>query len=125
MKYVLIIVLLLISYLSQAVIEAPILGIDYQQNPSEMKWKHLTTEHFDVIFPVELEKEAQRVGHLLETAYPFVTRSLETKPPRIPLILQNQSLESNGFVTLAPRRSEWYVTPTFPVTSQQPIRHQT
>lgn len=94
------------------VTEAPILmPADFEQNPTSMKWRHILTDHFDIIFPKELESEAQRVANLLEKAYPFVTRSLETLPPRIPLILQNQSLISNGFVTLAPRRSEWYVTP--------------
>lgn len=96
---------------SFAQIDAPIVAIDFQQNPTDIEWHHITTEHFDIIFPDELEGDAQRVAHLLEKAYPYVTRSLEVKPPRIPLILQNQSVQSNGFVTLAPRRSEWYMTP--------------
>lgn len=93
------------------VIEAPPIAVDFAQNPSHLEWRHIVTEHFDIIFPHDIEDEAQRVAHLLEKAYPYVTRSLETRPPRIPLILQNQSTTSNGFVTLAPRRSEWYVTP--------------
>lgn len=98
--------------LMAAVIEGPAVDIDYQQNPSELKWRHIVTKHFDIIFPLEIESEAQRVAHLLEKAYPFVTRSLESLPPRIPVVLHNQSLVSNGFVTLAPRRSEWYITPS-------------
>ena len=94
-----------------AVIEAPALSIDYEQNPSSIEWKKIDTEHFEIIFPKEIEKQAQRVSHLLETAYPLVTRSLEVLPKKISLILQNQSTVSNGFVTLAPRRSEWYLTP--------------
>ena len=93
------------------VLEAPQLTIDFQQNPSSLVWKKIETKHFEVIFPEEIEEEAQRVAYLVETAYPYVTRSLEAAPHRIPLILQNQSTMSNGFVTLAPRRSEWYVTP--------------
>ena len=114
MKFLFFVVLILNSFqLSLAdVIEAPIVPVDFAQNPPDIEWKHLTTKHFDIIFPAELEKDAQRVGHLLEKAYPFVTRSLEVSPHRIPLVLQNQSVESNGFVTLAPRRSEWYVTPS-------------
>jgi hypothetical protein len=113
MKLMFLFFLVFISASSPAnVIEAPILSVDFEQNPPDMTWKHLTTKHFDIIFPSELEEDAQRVGHLLEKAYPFVTRSLESAPNRIPLILQNQSVESNGFVTLAPRRSEFYVTPS-------------
>lgn len=94
------------------VIEAPAMLIDYEQNPSDIEWKKIETDHFQVIFPKSIEKQAQRVTHLLETAYPLVTRSLQISPKKISLILQNQSTVSNGFVTLAPRRSEWYVTPS-------------
>lgn len=113
MKSILILFFFLLTKFSLAkVIDSPLISVDFDQNPSELDWKHLTTKHFDVIFPKELEEQAQRVGHLLEKSYPFVTRSLESKPHRISLILQNQSVSSNGFVTLAPRRSEWYVTPS-------------
>ncbi len=95
------------------VIEAPQLLVDFAQNPNSIEWKQISTEHFEIIFPQEVERKAQKVAHLLETAYPLVTRSLEAKPEKISLILQNQSTMSNGFVTLAPRRSEWYVTPAF------------
>lgn len=94
------------------VIEAPVNTIDFMQNPSGIEWKQIETEHFQLIFPETIEKEAQRAAHLLETAYPYVTRSLEEKPPRISLVLQAHTTESNGFVTLAPRRSEFFLTPS-------------
>jgi hypothetical protein len=103
--------LLLLSFSFADVIEAPAQYIDFQQNPSEMQWSKIETEHFEIIFHKDIEKQAQRVTHLLETAYPLVTRSLQAYPEKISLILQNQSTISNGFVTLAPRRSEWYMTP--------------
>lgn len=109
---------LFFAFNSLAVIEAPTLPFDYQQNPAALEWRHIETENFDIIFPMSIEKDAQRVAHLLEKAYPFVSRSLETKPLKIPVILQNQTINSNGFVTLAPRRSEWFVTPSIdPVLS--------
>lgn len=95
-----------------AVIEAPTLKIDFQQPPSSIKWRHITTEKFQIIFPEEIEFQAKKVAHLLEKSYPFVARSLEVAPPKIPVVLHNQSLISNGFVALAPRRSEWFVTPS-------------
>ncbi|HET9487387.1 MAG TPA: hypothetical protein VFO54_08135, partial [Chryseosolibacter sp.] len=39
-------------------------------------------------------------------------RSLGTVPRRISVILQNQSSVSNGFVSILPRRSEFYTMPT-------------
>lgn len=93
------------------VIDAPVNPIDFEQNPSSIDWKKIDTRHFEIIFPEEVTEEAQRVAHLLEKVFPFVTRSLEVEPPKISLVLQNQSVVSNGFVTLAPRRSEWYLSP--------------
>jgi hypothetical protein len=93
------------------VIDAPVNPIDYQQNPPHIEWKQIETEHFQLIFPAEISESAQRAAHLLETSYPFVTRSMKEQPPRIPLVLQTQGTISNAFVTLAPRRSEFYVTP--------------
>jgi hypothetical protein len=110
MKFLFLLFLLSLNCFA-SVIEAPEIAVDFAQNPSDIEWRHIVTEHFDIIFPEEVETEAHRVAHLLEKAYPYVTRALEVKPPRIPLILQNQSVQSNGFVTLAPRRSEWYMTP--------------
>jgi hypothetical protein len=93
------------------VIEAPSVAIDFQQNPSVLSWKEISTDHFQIIFPSEVEEKAQIVAHLLESAYPIVSRSMEIEPKKISLILQNQSTISNGFVTLAPRRSEWFLNP--------------
>ena len=87
--------------------------IDFEQNPNSLEWKKIDSEHFEIIFPQEVQAEAQKVAHLLEKAYPYVSRSLEVQPAKISLVLQNQSMQSNGFVTLAPRRSEWYLTPGY------------
>lgn len=105
------ILFLLLSFNVFAQVEAPVNPVDYEQNPPHLQWRKIDTEHFELIFPKEIEEDAQRVAHLLEKAYPFVAKSQGVLPPKIPLVLQNQSVISNGFVTLAPRRSEWYVTP--------------
>ncbi|HEY0668437.1 MAG TPA: hypothetical protein VGD22_09700, partial [Sphingobacteriaceae bacterium] len=39
------------------------------------------------------------------------SKSLGKQPRKISIILQNQSTSSNGFVQLAPRRSEFFTTP--------------
>ncbi len=102
----------LITPVISAVIDAPINPIDFQQNPSSLEWRKIETKNFELIFPEEVSVDAQRVAHLLEKLYPFVIRSLEASPPKISLVLQNQSTVSNAFVTLAPRRTEWTISPT-------------
>src|SRR3546814_3219896 len=41
-----------------------------------------------------------------DTLFPYTTLVRST-----PILLQNQTVISNGFVTLAPRRAEFYMTP--------------
>jgi hypothetical protein len=104
---------LLVSFpVMGAVIDAPVNPIDFEQNPSSVEWRKIDTQHFEIIFSEEVTEDAQRVAHLLEKVYPFVTRSMEVRPPKISLVLQNQSTISNAMVTLAPRRSEWFMTPS-------------
>lgn len=78
------------------------------QNPASLRWYRLTTPHFRVLYPQGLDSTAQRTAHRLESLYEPVSASLQKKPRRISLLLQNQTTNSNGFVTLFPRRSEFY-----------------
>lgn len=51
------------------------------------------------------------MANTLEHIHAPESRSLGKKPRPIPIILQNQGVISNGFVTLGPRRSEFYTSP--------------
>jgi len=84
---------------------------DAEQNPPGIKWRQIRTENFQIIYSGELEAEAQRMSNTLEHLVSGVSNSLNKKPRPITIILQNQGVISNGFVQLAPRRSEFYTTP--------------
>lgn len=84
---------------------------DAEQNPPGVKWMQIRTENFQIIYPSELESEAQRMSNTLEHLIDGVSKSLNKRPRPIAIILQNQGVISNGFVQLAPRRSEFYTTP--------------
>ncbi|MEM8564974.1 MAG: hypothetical protein AAGF85_00845 [Bacteroidota bacterium] len=80
-------------------------------NPSSLKWSQINTPGFQVIFPRGFDSEAQRVANTLEHIREPVSRSLgNKKPKKVSIILQNQNSVSNGFVTLGPRRSEFFTT---------------
>jgi hypothetical protein len=81
------------------------------QNPPGIKWMQIRTENFQIIYSGELADEAQRMSNTLEHLINAVSKSLNKKPRPISIILQNQGVISNGFVQLAPRRSEFYTTP--------------
>lgn len=84
-------------------------GQDLENLPPSIKWQQIKTDHFKVIYPKGLEKEAQRTTNILENIYEPASRTLGTQPRRFPIILQNQHAVSNGFVTVAPYRSEFYM----------------
>src|SRR5690606_18129719 len=84
-----------------------------ENNPPSVKWLELNTPNFRVLFPENFTEQAQRVANSLEHIRSLETQSLGgTLPRRIPVILQNQSSISNGFVSLLPRRTEFYAMPS-------------
>ncbi|MFA6924611.1 MAG: hypothetical protein WC223_10200 [Bacteroidales bacterium] len=81
---------------------------DLGQDPSRTKWKQIKTEHFQIIFPIGFLHEAQRLANLMDCAYSEVTKTLNYKPQRVPVIIHNRSIVSNAFAIWAPRRLEFY-----------------
>lgn len=80
-------------------------------DPASVKWQRLKSEHFRIIFPAELDSSAQFVANAFEYQYSASTRGLESKPGKWPVILHNQSIESNAFTPYAPKRMEFLTTP--------------
>ncbi|HYC84293.1 MAG TPA: hypothetical protein VEB86_03685, partial [Chryseosolibacter sp.] len=83
-----------------------------ENNPPSLKWFHVNTPHFRVIFPRGFEEQGKRVANTLESIHEAEAKSLGSKPRKISIILQNQSAVSNGFVSIFPRRSEFYAMPS-------------
>ena len=82
-----------------------------ENNPTSIKWQQVNTKNFKVLFPRGFDQQAQRVANTLEHIHKAESRTLGSTPRRISVILQNQSSESNGFVSILPRRSEFYTMP--------------
>ncbi|MEP2772345.1 MAG: hypothetical protein ABJH05_09360 [Fulvivirga sp.] len=80
-------------------------------NAPSLKWKQVNTPNFRVIFPEGFEVEAQRVANTLQTLHE-PEKMGDKAPKKISIILRNQHAVSNGFVTLGPRRSEFYTMPS-------------
>ncbi|MFN2394882.1 MAG: hypothetical protein ABR597_04250 [Bacteroidales bacterium] len=81
------------------------------QDPASIRWKQINTENFQVIFPENYEEQAKYIADILEYSYEYGTQSLEHKPRRVSVIVHNQTVISNGFVSWAPRRIELYTNP--------------
>jgi hypothetical protein len=95
----------------RAQIPTPDTPIDDHQARAGTRWRLITTPHFDVVFPLGLDADAQRVAATLEQLHVHEGKTMGAPPKRITLVLQNQSTVANGGVGLAPRRMEWVTTP--------------
>ncbi|MGO1244439.1 MAG: hypothetical protein ACTJHT_04530 [Sphingobacterium sp.] len=86
--------------------------IDDEQSHPSIDWKQIDHENYQLIFPAEMEEVAQRLAadlpyYILRNDEYFRIKSKKTS-----IILQGNHLAQNGFVQLAPRKSE-----LFPVAS--------
>ena len=86
---------------------APVLG--NQQGAPTVRWQVVEGRHVRVITPAELAREAQRLATLVDRVAESDTTTLAGKPPRIDIVLRHQYAQSNAFVTLAPRRAEFFL----------------
>jgi hypothetical protein len=108
MKSLSFVLLLLVSITSVFAQET----VTFENNPTYLKWYQLNTDHFRILYPTGFEQQAQRVANTLEHIREPEARTMGVKPRKISILLQNQTSVSNGFVTLAPRRSEFFAMPT-------------
>jgi len=90
---------------------SPVISQVLQTTPPSLKWSAVEAPHFQVIFPMGFESEAQRTANTLEHLYGPTSKTLNANPKKISLILQNQDAVSNGFVSYSPRRSEFFTMP--------------
>lgn len=82
--------------------------LEFEQNPPHLSWRQIQSDRFQLIYPAEFEDEAQKLAGQLQTMILRASHSLQKEPRKISIILQNQTVQSNGFVQLAPRRTEFF-----------------
>jgi hypothetical protein len=87
------------------------IGLTLSQNPPSVKWRQINSEHYQLIYPVDYEKQAPKVLSSLEAVYAPNAKNLGVTPKKIPVLIQTQNTESNGFVEQTLFRSEFFLTP--------------
>ena len=88
------------------------------QNPLSVNWRQINAAGFKIIYPLEMEKEAQRMANTITHIFPFDGAGLGVKKTTLPIVLQNRGVVANGFVQLAPKKSEFFSTPPQQFDSQ-------
>jgi hypothetical protein len=79
-------------------------------NPVSVKWMQINTDTLRLIFPEYMSVKAQRVSDYIHHLAKNNTESLGGKVKKINIVLQANSSEPNGYVGLAPFKSEFYCT---------------
>ncbi len=93
---------------------SPVYGqfVYYGENPARLKWMQLESRRYKVIYPVGMDSLAKRYLWLLEQNAPAVMSGLcDITPKKIPVLLNNRTVRSNGTVVWAPKRVELYTIP--------------
>jgi hypothetical protein len=80
-------------------------------NPPSLKWKQINTDTVRIIFPAGLDAQAQQVAAIVRQLSGATLSTIGSRQRKIDIVLQNQTIIPNGYVGLAPFRSEFEVTP--------------
>jgi hypothetical protein len=92
-------------------------------DPAHLSWKQVKTPVVQLVFEENLQKQALRLAAFMDSIAPHIAGTLNHRPKSIPLLLHNHSAYSNGFVTWAPKRSEFYTMPSQNLLSTDWLEH--
>jgi hypothetical protein len=87
----------------------PSFAQEFGGNSPAQKWMQIDTDTVRVIYPKNLGEQAQRVANTVHYLSKYSRRSIGEEHKKIDVVLQNQPVISNGYVGLAPFRSEFYL----------------
>lgn len=80
-------------------------------NPPSIRWRQINTDTVRVIFPEGLRASALKVARTVSYLSRHNRASIGSREQKTSIILENRTVESNGFVTLSPFRAVFQVTP--------------
>ena len=94
------------------------------QDPASIKWKQIKTGRFTVIYPENWGPGGMLYAKSLDEAYSKLVTLFPEKKFNIPVLIHSFSIQSNGYVSWAPRRMELYPTPeqnTIPLAPEKQL----
>lgn len=95
------------SFLLATALAQPVL----ENNRPSLSWYQINTPHFRILYPEGFETQAQRMAGTMEWLYPKEIQSLTSKPRKTSIIMQSRAAQSNAFVSILPRRAEFFTMP--------------
>ena len=80
-------------------------------NPPSIRWQQINTDTVRIIFPQGMDSTAQRVSNIVHWLAKNNPAPLGHRLFKVNIVLQTQTTIANGYVSLAPFRSEYFLTP--------------
>lgn len=80
-------------------------------NPQNIDWNVITIGETNIIYDKQVELKAQRIAAMIEFMDENNRRSIGEKEKGFDLVLRHYTAIPNGYVNLAPFRSEYFLTP--------------
>ncbi|WP_183560146.1 hypothetical protein [Mucilaginibacter sp. SP1R1] len=84
---------------------------EFGGNPPSIKWKQVNTPAAKIIFPAGMDSAGIRVANIVQQMNGLIKPTIGFKQRQVSIVLQNQTTVANGYVGLAPFRSEFFLTP--------------
>jgi hypothetical protein len=84
---------------------------EFGGNPPSLKWRQINSDTARIIFPAGMEKQAQQVASIVYALNHHTVPTIGGVKKKVNIVFQNQTTISNGYVALAPFRSEFELTP--------------
>src|SRR5882724_5563646 len=79
-------------------------------NPPSLQWRQINNDTARIIFPSGLERQAGEVFSIVQALSRSTLATIGNHQHKINIIFQNQTTISNGYVQLAPFKSEFELT---------------
>ncbi|HLR50702.1 MAG TPA: hypothetical protein VK076_09020 [Candidatus Sphingobacterium stercoripullorum] len=93
--------------------------INKGQSNYRVDWQVLETKNHRLIFPKDFQKSAEIIAHNIDEISSLLAKDYQLKIQKTPIVFENNHLLPNGFMQLAPRKSEVYSTPSFQPSNQK------
>ena len=79
--------------------------------PPSVKWKQINTDTARIIFQPAVQPDAEKIAAIIHSMARENANPLGSSVRKINTILHSNTMTANGYVALAPFRSEYYMVP--------------
>ena len=84
---------------------------DTGQDPASLRWLQIKTDRFRIIYPENYGVRGIEFARSLDQAWSDLGSIFPERKFRLPVVIHNLTVESNGYVAWAPKRMEIFPTP--------------